>query len=81
MEDSYKFNIEKAQIYKVKILDESNVSASRCSSDGNCEKPESGTWNILFDQALLIELKNLRFIANFQYTIKKGEDYKIVDFK
>ena len=36
---------------------------------------------MLFDQALLIELEKQRFVANFQYTVRKGEDYKIVNYK
>lgn len=80
MEDSYKFNIEKAQTYKIKILDNNKVSATRCNGD-SCDHPQSGTWNVLFDQALLVELEHQRFVANFRYTIRKGQDYKIVDFK
>jgi hypothetical protein len=59
MEDSHLFNIEKSQKYKVKILDENKVGMIRCEDGIKCKYSEGkgttyGTWDILFNQALLI---------------------------
>ena len=61
----------------MKILDEQNVLAIKCPGMGHdCsfDRQEvfgiKGTWDILYQQSLLINLDtNLRFIANFQYTL------------
>jgi hypothetical protein len=39
----------------------------------NCEKSMQGTWLNYYDQAFMVELENnLRFTANFKYTIKQN---------
>ena len=82
MADNYEFNIEGAKVWKVKIVDAKNVLAAQCHGTGHdCawERQEAlaqrGTWDILYQQSLLINLEdNTRFIANFQYTLLAESD-------
>jgi len=64
-----------AVVWKVKVVDGQNVLASKCPEPGqdcafNAESAQKGTWDILYQQSLLMNLEDrTRFIANFQYTI------------
>jgi len=62
-------------MWKVKIVDDKNVVAVKCTAQP-CQvegggSSIAGTWDILFDQAIIVNLSNkLRFLANFYYTVK-----------
>ena len=38
----------------------------------NNGKTEKAFWSMLYDQGLIIETQDLRFYANFKYTLKPG---------
>ena len=56
-------------------MDDKNVIAVKCTAqpclvEGD-KNPIVGTWDILYDQAIIVNLSNkLRFLANFYYTVK-----------
>jgi hypothetical protein len=33
----------------------------------------NGTWSMMYDQGFIVEVAELRFIANFKYTVKQEE--------
>jgi hypothetical protein len=33
----------------------------------------NGTWSMMYDQGFIVETDELRFIANFKYTVKQEE--------
>jgi hypothetical protein len=52
---------------KIKILDDSRVEAIDYGKGSRFY----GSWNVLYDQALLVTLDNgVRYIANFRHNIK-----------
>lgn len=67
--------MENPEVWKVKIMDEKNVVAVKCTAQPCSVEAGgiAGTWDILFEQALVVSLSNkLRFLANFHYTVKLG---------
>ena len=54
-------NFDSESSLQVKILDESRVDSDL----------GPGTWNILYDQALVVEIGSQRFIANLRHNMKQ----------
>ena len=72
--DSFAFQFSAQSQYKVKIVDESNVLAGECASSADCAFNSKGTWDILYQESLLVQLENgMRFIANMQYRIRPDQ--------
>ena len=63
-------------------MDQNNVQAVKCprvGHDCNFDRESAwatkGTWDIVFNQALVVTLENgQRFVTNFMYTLKPGGD-------
>ena len=76
----------KVNYLKIKVLDEKNVVAAQCPGNSDCifEREDvwaiKGTWDLLYREALLVELENgLRFVATMQYKVKPtGEDVHLM---
>jgi hypothetical protein len=57
----HKFSFANETLIKVKVVDESKVEANGVS----------GTWDILFDQSLVVSLDNgYRYTADLRYNLK-----------
>jgi hypothetical protein len=67
------WSFDKEDIWQVMIRSDFTAEAAFCrnANTSNCETSMQGTWLNYYDQAIMVELENnLRFTANFKYTIK-----------
>jgi hypothetical protein len=68
----HKFTFDKADTYRMNVMENYKVEAVVCKNGGKCGKDViKGHWTSIYDQAINIELDNgMRFLANYRYNVK-----------